>query len=126
MNTLAKITIGILAALGLVVIAANFIMPYVVDCHSVAIRSAQSPDGTFVALISSSTCKDPEESGTYVHIRNTQTGEMTGAQAFDNTSTDFELTWTSDHEVVVMYPRSVDSVGYGGEINGVVVRYQQR
>lgn len=51
---------------------------------------------------------------------------MTGTQAFDNSSTDFELTWMSDHEVVVVYPRSVDPVGFGRDINGAVVRYQQR
>ena len=126
MNIFAKITIGLLAALGLVVIAANFFLPYLVDCQSVQIRSAQSPDGTYVASISSSTCKNPARSGTYVYMRNTQTGEMTGTQAFDNSSTDFELTWRSDHEVVVVYPPSVDPVGFGREINGAVVRFQQR
>jgi len=126
LNTFAKITIGLLAALGLVVIAANFILPYVVDCQSVPLRSAQSPDGTFVATLSSSSCKDPARSGTYVYIGNRQTGKTTGTQAFDNSSTDFELTWKSNHEVVIVYPRSVDKVGYGREINGAVVRYQQR
>jgi hypothetical protein len=121
-----KITIGLLAVLGLLVIAANFLLPYIVDCQSVQIRSAQSPNGTYVASISSSTCENPAESGTSVYIRNTQTGEMTGTQAFDNSSTDFELTWRSDREVVVVYPRSVDQVGPAREINGAMVRFQQR
>lgn len=121
-----KITIGLLAILGLLVIAANFLLPYVVDCQSVQIRSAQSPNGTYVASISSSTCENPAKSGTSVYIRNTQTGEMTGTQVFDNSSTDFELTWRSDREVVVVYPRSVDPVGRAREINGAMVRFQQR
>ena len=126
LNTFVKITIGLLAALGLLVIVANFVLPHVVDCQSVQIRSAQSPDGTYVASISSSTCKDPANSGTSVYIRNTQTGQMTGTQVFDNSSTDFELTWRSDREVVVVYPRSVDRVGPAREINGATVRFQQR
>ncbi len=126
MNLFAKLAIGVLAFIGLLVVGVNLFLPHMNVCESVLIRSAQSPNSTYVAKISSSTCDDPANSGTSVYIHNSATGEAHGILAFNNSSTDFELTWSSDHAVTVIYPRTVELVARSREINEVSVRFLQR
>ena len=109
MKLIAKIGIGILALIGLLVIALNIIGPSTVldrisDCSSLVLRQTQSPSGDLIASISSSTCHDASLSGTSLYIRRAGEQSASGRQIADNSSTAFELTWLGDRTLEVSGP----------------------
>ncbi len=118
--------IAVLSTIGLVALALNFLVPYNVDCRSVTLRSAQSPDATYVATISSSTCDNPSNSGTHIYLQKAGFGEQRGFKIFDNSSTDFELTWKSHSTLVVTYPRTVNLLAGSRDIYEIDVEFEQR
>ena len=129
MKLIIKIGIGMLALLGLLVVALNIVGPETVlnritDCSSIVLRESQSPNGELVASVSSSTCDDASRSGTNLYIRRTVDQSASGRRIADNSSTDFELTWLGDRTLEVTGPIASIDENLPDSIAGVQVRFR--
>lgn len=130
MKLATKAIVAILALIGVLVIALNIVGPGAVlsqisDCSAIVLRESQSPSGELTASIRSSTCEDPELSGTSVFIRRTGERNANGTRIADNTTTEFELSWITDRELEIAGPASSLESSIPDEIAGVQIRLRR-
>ena len=111
--------------LGLIFIGA-LILPNLIDCQTTVLRSAISPDGQYQANIESSICKDPTQGGTYLFVGTVASSSATRVKIFDNSTTDFELSWRWDEEVEVIYPRNLELFDQPTSLENIRIRYRSR
>jgi len=101
-----KPIIGIFAVIGVVYVAVAVVTSlFLMDCTSIQAGQAVSPDGESFAVFEQRICKDPEQSWSRIltgkrglHVRDLLM-EIRG-------TTRVGLTWNSNQELVVSYPKS--------------------
>ena len=118
--------IAVLSTIGLVAVAFNVFFHYSVDCRSVLLRSVQSPTADYIATVSTSTCKTPSNSGTHLYLQKAGLSEQRGFKIYDNSSTEFDLTWESHSTLIVGYPRGGSLLAGARDIYGVDIRFEPR
>jgi len=127
LKQLAKVCVGALALLGLIVVVLNVIGPETVfksSCSSITLRETQSPGGEFTAAIVSSTCEDLSRSGVDIYLRRSSDRDVKRIRISDNSSTEFEMTWVSNEQLEVSGPAGLYIGETIGELYGVWIRYR--
>ncbi|SRR5690349_12069084 len=113
MKRAAQIAIGVFAIVGVgytaLMIYANWVGPH---CQFVPSVEARSPDGQHFAVFQQTICEDPARSRSTVEMGGTDPRQRITRLEIKGTS-DVDLTWNGDRELVVSLPGSASVKEYG-------------
>jgi hypothetical protein len=113
MKRAAQVAIGVFAIIGLgytaLMIYANWVDPH---CQFVPSAEARSPDGQHFAVFQQTICQDPARSRSTVEMGGTDPSRRITRLQISGTS-DVDLTWNGDRELVVSFPNSALVKEYG-------------
>ena len=129
---LVKILVYVFATIGVIYIAL-LAFAYNSSCISYPIKSAVSKNQQRKAELIVNSCKNSMESSIYLAIYNKSDAKYyTQTEISKATSTDIDLSWVSENELDVLYPKNLDiekGARYttkGHELNGVQVTLIQK
>lgn len=126
MRIFAKLAVGILALLGLFFVAGSLLLPSLIDCESVLLRTATSPNGQLRADVQSQTCKDSTDNGVYLFVGPVERRSGSIVKIADSTTTDFDIEWLWDGELEVLHSRNADLSNTPSSIADVRIRFRSR
>lgn len=116
MNRLLKAAVGFFAVIGVLYVAfAVYFAMFSSHCIYSEPAQAVSADGEYFAIYEQTVCRDPAKSHSQVVMGKRGVEARSVLLEIRGTS-QVGLTWNTDHELVVSYPRSAAVKQYGADI----------
>jgi len=116
-----KVVVGALVAIGAIYLAFTASV-WFSDCYYQQIKTSTSPDGVWVAVHSQKICKSAAEE-TQVLLENSADKMEYSVFTAPATSTDVDLTWVSNGELRISYPKSVEPTSFMDTVRDISLTY---
>jgi hypothetical protein len=117
----AKIAVCIVAAIGVVAIAASLLGPFVTDCSTQRISSVISPSGGKKAEHFETRCKSEGMQTSEIHL--VQNGVRTRTEIGRSTQDRIGLAWEDEHSLVISVPPGMKNA-FDRPMQGVELKFQ--
>jgi hypothetical protein len=117
----AKVAICILAAIGVVAIAASLLGPFVTDCTTKRISSVASPSGGKKAEHFETRCRSEGLQKSEIHL--VQDGVRTRTDIGHSTKHGIGLAWRDEHSLVITVPPGMKNA-FDRPMQGVELKFQ--
>ena len=127
MNSVAKIVVGILAAIGAIYVGL-MILGYIVDpCTSQYLVALESPDQERRAIIELKSCPDRPTTELSVHVlQRDSRGVQHGAVLANNpATTEIYLEWSTDRSLVLRYSAALQIDNRPSSLGDVDLRFER-
>jgi hypothetical protein len=117
----ARVSVGVLAAVGLAAIVLTLFAPMVVDCSGQRISRAVSPSGNRVAEHHQVTCRSDPVPKTQIHL--IQNSERVSTHIGSSTANRIALAWSDEDTLVISVPPGLDKA-FDRKMQGVNLEFQ--
>jgi len=127
MNSVAKIVVGILAAIGALYVG-TMILWYIVDpCTSQYLVTLESPDQERTAFIKLESCPDrpTTELSVYVLQRDSLDVQHRAVLSTNPSTTEIYLEWSADRSLVLRYPAALAIDNRPSSLADVDLRFER-
>ena len=121
MRLVSKVVVGGLAAIGALVVAMQFLHPFIIDCEVTPLAAAESPNGLWVARAATEICRDRARSGFFVELGPADRSRSVELLRAPATSTDVRLTWTPQGNLRIGYPENLPVTKSAPDVDGVEI-----
>jgi hypothetical protein len=117
----AKVTVGILAAIGLVAVGASVLAPFMSECTTQKISSVASPSGERIAEHYQTVCKSETTPKTEIHLvqDGTRVSTVIGSAAVGH----IELAWKDERSLLVPVPAGMEKA-FDRPMQGINLEFQ--
>ncbi len=126
MNSLAKIVVGILAAIGALYVG-TMILAFIVDpCDSQYLATLDSPDQERTAVVTLRSCSDDQATELRVNILNRDNRNVShvAVLANDPATTEIYLEWSTSRTLILRYPPALAIDNKPGSVGDVQTRFE--